>query len=160
MTGGRDAWCLAWLCLTAFLRTSLRRATAWRCEGEGNEDLRCLAIGAGHCASIRRDVMDFRWRSRRPYLALAADLSITSFSNHAYRAENCGKFVYVWFARDREQSILFTDAAQSKNNIFIFGKMYFKIELKLNIKKIKVIKLQVTRQNAQRKPLLFLFVTI
>lgn len=28
MTGGRDAWCLAWLCLTAFLRTSLRRATA------------------------------------------------------------------------------------------------------------------------------------
>lgn len=65
MTGGRDAWCLAWLCLTAFLRTSLRRATAWRCEGEGNEDLRCLAIGAGHCASIRRDVMNFRWRLRR-----------------------------------------------------------------------------------------------
>jgi len=31
MTGGRDARCLVWLCLTAFLRTSLRRATtAWR----------------------------------------------------------------------------------------------------------------------------------
>ena len=35
MTGGRDACCLAWLCLTAFLRTSLRRATgAWH-EGHG-----------------------------------------------------------------------------------------------------------------------------
>lgn len=62
MTGGRDARCLVWLCLTAFLRTSLRRATtAWRdTEGEGNEDLRCLAIAAWHSgASIRRDVMNF-----------------------------------------------------------------------------------------------------
>lgn len=35
MTGGRDACCLVWLCLTAFLRSSLRRATVADAKGTG-----------------------------------------------------------------------------------------------------------------------------
>lgn len=52
MTGGRDAWCLAWLCLTAFLRTSLRRATA---RGDAKaKGTRRLTMLSHHSGTARR----------------------------------------------------------------------------------------------------------
>lgn len=52
MTGGRDAWCLAWLCLTAFLRTSLRRATA-RGDAKAKGTTR-LTMLSHHSGTARR----------------------------------------------------------------------------------------------------------
>jgi len=54
MTGGRDAWCLAWLCLTAFLRTSLRRATA-RGDAKAKGTRRLTMLSHRISAALRFD---------------------------------------------------------------------------------------------------------
>ena len=57
MTGGRDACCLAWLYLTAFLRTSLLRATVADAKGTGQGVT--MPSYVLHGTSLRSDSHEF-----------------------------------------------------------------------------------------------------